>query len=171
MCQKIINQFTHTYVSTNANFKWTFYMPNMPKQHPSNYFEVEVTHLARERTSKATADEGTLFFLAQLPGAQSYVMTDNHMANVDNRQILGFATIPAGAGTYAGGLAMSPVRFTLRDMPTNPFDVEMFVTNAQNDGTTLVPYNPISDDVNVTSRLFMIWTIKEISPECISCRN
>lgn len=140
-------------------------MPNITKQHPSNYFEIEVTHLARERFETAViTPDSTLFFLADLPGSQSYVMTDTQMGNVDNRQILGFVAPQNGAGPFSSGVALKPVRFTLPNMPSNPFNVEMFLLTNQDDGTTLRPFNQDGGDENLTSKLFMIWTIKEISP-------
>lgn len=147
----VVNQYSRTFVGQAIANSWQFYLPQLPRQHTENYFEVEVVQLGIRR-SGVSAPHEVLFFAADIQGINGGFVTSNGI--IDSRLCLGIIQNYDSGAIVAQLTAPAPVTFKIPSFqPINPFTVTMFrlaeqeLADAYDSVITapksLIPTNPI----------------------------
>jgi len=120
----VVNQYSRTFVGQAISNSWQFYLPQLPRQHTDNYFEVEVVQLGIRRPGTSAPHE-VLFFGADIQGINGGFITNNGM--IDSRLCLGMVQNYDSGAIVAQLTAPAPVTFKIPSFqPINPFTVTMF---------------------------------------------
>ena len=120
----VVNQYSRTFVGQAIANSWKFYLPQIPRQHTDNYFDVEVVQLGIRR-SGASAPHEVLFFAADIQGVNGGFVTDKGM--IDSRIGLGMIQNYDSGAVVAQLTAPAPITFKIPSFqPINPFNVTMF---------------------------------------------
>lgn len=120
---EVVNQYSQTFIGQSVGTEWAFAMPMIPKLSEKNYFEIDVTQMAIERTG-ASAPHTLFFFVANIPGTKSAII--NSTGQIDSRTNLGMISNYDSGANIVQLTASAPVSFRLNTMqPGTPFHVTM----------------------------------------------
>lgn len=120
----VVNQYSRTFVGQAIANSWKFYLPQLPRQHTDNWFDVEVVQLGVRR-SGVSAPHEVLFFAADIQGVNGGFITNNGM--IDSRLGLGMIQNYDSGAVVAQLTAPAPITFKIPSFqPINPFTVTMF---------------------------------------------
>ena len=120
----VVNQYSRTFVGQAIANSWKFYLPQIPRQHTENYFDVEVVQLGVRRPGTSAPHE-VLFFAADIQGINGGFITDKGM--IDSRIGLGMIQNYDSGAVVAQLTAPAPITFKIPSFqPINPFTVTMF---------------------------------------------
>lgn len=120
----VVNQYSRTFVGQAIANSWQFYLPQLPRQHTENYFEVEVVQLGIRRPGISAPHE-VLFFAADIQGINGGFVTNN--GSIDSRLCLGMIQNYDSGANVAQLTAPAPITFKIPSFqPINPFTVTMF---------------------------------------------
>lgn len=125
----VVNQYSRTFVGQSIANSWQFYLPQIPRQHNENYFEVEVVQLGIRRPGISAPHE-VLFFSADIRGVNGGFITDKGM--IDSQICLGTVQNYDSGAVVAQLTAPAPITFKIPSFqPINPFTVTMFRMGSQ----------------------------------------
>ena len=120
----VVNQYSRTFVGQPIANSWKFYLPQLPKQHTDNWFDVEVVQLGVRR-SGVSAPHEVLFFSANIQGVNGGFITNNGM--IDGQICLGMIQNYDSGAVVAQLTAPAPITFKIPSFqPINPFSVTMY---------------------------------------------
>ena len=120
----VVNQYSRAFVGQSVSNSWQFYLPQIPRQHNDNWFEIEVVQLGIRRSGTSAPHE-LLFFGASILGVNGAFITNK--GAIDSQTCLGMINNYDSGAVVSALTAPATITFRMNTLqPINPFTVTMY---------------------------------------------